>query len=616
MTTVTYTTSHTDHKNDSSLPNKLRQLADNSQVNKLSSQAVKASIDSQEQQKPLHIVLVTETWTPDVNGVSLSLKQLMCQLNNMGHTISLIKPQAIFGQDKDKAPSLSNDFIANLLTVKGMPIPRYPDLQFGMPAYHSIKRYLLALQPDIVHIATEGPLGLAALIAAKSLGIKATTGYHTQFHDFSRHFGFGIIARPLMAYFKRFHNWSDATCVPSLKTQNDLAELGFKRLVHVGRGVDIARFNPNKRSEALRKSWGAGQQHTVLIMVSRLSPEKGVDIVIQAYKSLQVQQLHRASKLVIVGDGPDRARLETMAQDNEDIVFAGAQMGEALAQHYASGDAFVFASQVETFGNVVTEAMASGLPVFAFDDAAAGMLVDTQCGSLAKLGNIQEFVEIVTAMPKVQQLKRAGVQARQKVLGMSWGRPAQQMQSMFKAVIDNHSCKAATTDLLKTSGFNRDGVVTAVPSVVKASKIASSKSQVKTGALPVATPALDIDKLDPDKTDPNKINTEKTNPNKIVTEKSDTKDQKDNLKKISILIGQAATKSNRQYNDQQLINHSTHRSDQVRPRLSRPKQVVTPISAYSSSATYPFWSECHEDTSAKTAISTTKERKASDPELH
>lgn len=414
------------------------------------------------QPKPisLHIVLVTETWAPDVNGVAMSLLQLMQQLSALGHRISLIRPaharsvidareaqpkqetmpvnQQARPISKDSAEPLSTQStqscISHLLTVKGLPIPRYPDLQFGVPAYFSIKKTLQQWQPDVVHIATEGPLGLASLIAAKRLKIATTTGYHTQFHDFSKHFGLGLIATPLMAYFRYFHNWSQATCVPSQKTKADLIELKFKRLVEVGRGVDIIRFNPNKRCESLRESWGAGQQHTVLMMVSRLSPEKGIDIVIKAYQALQMQQLHRAIKLVIVGDGPDKARLKTMVQGSDDIIFAGSQTGEALAQHYASGDVFVFASQVETFGNVVTEAMASGLPVFAFDDAAAGMLVDDHCGSLASLNDVTGFIEMVANLPKTQQLKLAGINARNKVLGMSWQQPAQQMQAMFYQV--------------------------------------------------------------------------------------------------------------------------------------------------------------------------------------
>lgn len=392
----------------------------------------------------IHILLVTETWQPDVNGVAMSLHQLMSQLVMMGHKVSLLRPEPKHVESNDfkdnsfdkhhrDDPQLNQlHIVTKDIQVKGMPIPKYPDLQMGMPVYNRIKRELKQLKPDIVHIATEGPLGLAALLAAKKQKIAATTGYHTQFHDFSRHFGIGIIARPLLTYFKWFHNASEATCVPSQKTQNDLDKIGFKRLVQVGRGVDLERFNPEHRSETLRQEWGAHKQHTVLIMVSRLSPEKGVDLVIQSFKALQSAQLHRAMKLVIVGDGPDRQRLESLASDSsEDIIFTGAKKGHELAEHYASGDAFIFASQVETFGNVVIEAMASGLPVYAYDDAAAGMLVNPNNGGLVPVGNKKEFINMVAALPKMQVLKEQSSHAVQQVAGFSWQRPAKQMLEMF-----------------------------------------------------------------------------------------------------------------------------------------------------------------------------------------
>lgn len=403
--------------------------------------------DNNDQQiQKLHIVLVTETWRPDVNGVAMSLYQLVNEMVKMGHDVSLVSPTKPAVQSKKEQDDLQPSILTHHILVKGIPIPRYNDLQFGVPAYKKLKKQFAKLRPDIVHIATEGPLGLAALCAAKRLKIPATTGYHTQFHDFSKHFGLGVLAHLIMAYFKRFHNWSAATCVPSQKTQNDLQQLGFKRLVQVGRGVDTKHYHPQMRSQQLRATWQVQQQHTVLMMVSRLSPEKGVDLVIQAFKALQSAQLHRAMKLVIVGDGPDKQRLQALAEQcSDDIIFAGMQTGEALAAHYASADAFVFASQVETFGNVVTEAMASGLPVFAFDDAAAGMLVDEQCGQLAAMGNTQRFIDMVAALPKVCQLHKMGAQARQKVASHSWQRPTEQMLEMFMRAI-----YAADVNMAKT----------------------------------------------------------------------------------------------------------------------------------------------------------------------
>lgn len=387
----------------------------------------------------LHILLVTETWWPDVNGVAMSLQHIMRQMANLGHKISLVrpKPKQLSNQALGKSSGAHiltaiQSFVINDIQVKGMSIPKYSSLQFGLPSYFKVKRELKAIRPDIVHIATEGPLGLAALMAAKSLKIPATTGYHTQFHDFSKHFGLGLLVGPMMAYFKWFHNASKATCVPSKKTFNDLDEIGFKRLYEVGRGVDLAQFNSDHRENELREQWGVQQHHTVLVMVSRLSPEKGIDLVIKSFKTLQHTQLQRAVKLVIVGDGPDRARLEVLAKESSnDIIFAGTQTGRDLSQHYASADAFVFASQVETFGNVVIEAMASGLPVYAFDDAAAGMLVTEDKGRLATLGNKQEFIDLVANFPNMQQLKKQGKQAASSVSGFSWQRPANQMLTMF-----------------------------------------------------------------------------------------------------------------------------------------------------------------------------------------
>ncbi|MGO1251438.1 glycosyltransferase family 4 protein [Psychrobacter sp.] len=395
--------------------------------------------------KKLNILLITETWWPDVNGVAMSLQRIMQQMAQVGHAISIIRPKPKQMGNK----YLSNDnssaqaFVTNDITVSGMTIPKYSGQQFGLPCYFQIKKACKSIKPDIVHIATEGPLGLAALMAAKSLNIPVTTGYHTQFHNFSEHFGLGMLSKPMIAYLRWFHNVSKATCAPSKQTCTDLADIGFQRLYEVGRGVDQAQFNPVHRSDGLREQWGVQPDHTVLMMVSRLSPEKGIDLVIQSFYALQERQPQRVVKLVIVGDGPDRSRLETLAKKGEgdkgddDVVFAGAQTGQVLSEYYASADAFVFASQVETFGNVVTEAMASGLPVYAFNDAAAAMLVTEGNGGIVPLGDKKAFIAMVASLPEMQQLNVQGKQAVGCVSGFSWQRPASQMLTMFQHAIDD-----------------------------------------------------------------------------------------------------------------------------------------------------------------------------------
>lgn len=385
----------------------------------------------------LHIVLVTETWLPDINGVASSMFQIVQQLKEMGHRITLIRPRQTSEIEQHTEQTGENLLAVHHDTqVHSLPIPYYPHLRMGLPCYRLLSQQFARLKPDIVHIVTEGPLGLSALVAAKRQKIKVSAGYHTSFHDFSHYFGWKLVSLPLLSYMKRFHNACNATCVPSHTTEQQLKRFGFKRLFQVGRGVDTQKFSPKHRSTALRQQWQAGEETTVLLCVSRVSPEKGIETVIKGFQALQLEQLHRDVKLVIVGDGPDKDRLEQLYGQDDSVIFAGFQTGQALAEYYASADAFVFASQVETFGNVVTEAMASGLPVFAYHDAAAALLVDDSCGKTVKLSDEQGFIDMVANLPKQQQLQTMQTIACQKVAGFSWQRPAEQMQAMFYHVLN------------------------------------------------------------------------------------------------------------------------------------------------------------------------------------
>lgn len=372
------------------------------------------------QLQSLHIALVTETWPPEINGVAHSVYQLVCQLVNLGHHVSLYRPEQ--NQPFAQAPLKQEVFLP------GFAIPKYNQLQFGLPAFRFLKRHFKHTQPDIVHIVTEGPLGMAALYAARKNHICVTSGYHTAFHDFSHHFDMTYLVRPILYFLRFFHNRCDATCVPSETVFKQLTNYGLKRLHIVGRGVDTQKFNPQHRSQTLRDQWQASTNTTVLMYVGRLSPEKSIDLVVKGYQALQRSQPNRDFRLVLVGDGPDKERLTQM---DGSLIFAGMQTGQALAAHYASGDVFVFASQTETFGNVVTEAMASGLPVIAFDDAAAAVLVNDDCGRKVAMGETDAFINTVAKLPPLNQLSTMGQVAVSQVANMGWKKAAEQMQSMF-----------------------------------------------------------------------------------------------------------------------------------------------------------------------------------------
>ena len=372
--------------------------------------------------KNLKIALVTETWPPEINGVALSILQLAKRLQQRGHQFLLVRPQQhqtvpCFVPEKE-------------CLVKPQSIPKYRQMQFGWPQIFRLGRAFDEFQPDIVHIVTEGPLGLAALTQAKQRNIPVSSGFHSSFHDFSRYFDLAFLLAPVRHYLRWFHNQTQLTCVPSQDTLQVLKGFGIKCPMHiVGRGVDTQRFNPNYRKTQLRQKWQATSETTVLINVGRVSPEKDLPCVFEGYQKLKRAQPEREFKLVIVGDGPS---LEEYQNKYTDVIFMGSQTGEVLSQCYASADVFMFASQVETFGNVVLEAMASGLPVLAYDAACAGQMIQSnRHGWLVPLGEIVAWQKTLAALPELYELKEMGKQALSKVEHCSWDQPVADFESVL-----------------------------------------------------------------------------------------------------------------------------------------------------------------------------------------
>lgn len=312
----------------------------------------------------LRIAVVTETYPPEINGVSLTLARLVEQLHERNHDIQLFRPR----QSAADAPDQGQGF--NEVLMRGIPVPKYPSLRMGLPSKRALVRLWSVHRPDIVHIATEGPLGWSALQAARVLKLPVTSDFRTHFETYSRHYGLGWLQTPVAAYLRKFHNRTDCTMVPTQALQRELHDKGYRNLEVVMRGVDTALFNPARRNPALRAAWGAGDDDCVITCVGRLAPEKGLGLLTHVFSTLRKAQAN--VRLVLVGDGPMRAELMRMCPQ---ALFVGERRGEDLAAHYASADMFVFASLSETFGNVVPEAMASGLPVVAFDHAAAAELI-------------------------------------------------------------------------------------------------------------------------------------------------------------------------------------------------------------------------------------------------
>ena len=370
----------------------------------------------------LRIAVVTETWPPEVNGVAMTLAKLVQGLSHRNHDVQLIRPR----QTKTESPL--NDASLEEVLMRGMPIPRYPELKLGLPSKKTLVKTWTLRRPDVVHIATEGPLGWSALQAAKVLKLPVTSDFRTNFQSYSKHYGVGWLRKPIVAYLRKFHNATACTMVPTRELMRTLSENGFANLKVVSRGVDTKLFNISKRSTSLRASWGATENTTVLISVGRMAPEKNLDQVLKTYEALK--NTGKAFKLVMVGDGPLK---EQFQQRYPEIIFPGMLSQSNLAAYYASSDLFVFPSQTETFGNVTLEALASGIPVLAFDCAAARDWVQRGInGWLVAENNPDGFAaQAVTVVNNKEVLDQITHSTRQQVVHLDWDQIAEQVESVL-----------------------------------------------------------------------------------------------------------------------------------------------------------------------------------------
>jgi glycosyltransferase involved in cell wall biosynthesis len=380
--------------------------------------------------RSLRIAVVSETYPPEVNGVAVTLSKVVEGLRNANHAVQLIRLR----QNGTDAAA-QDDMYAGYQEVlmRGFPIPNYPDLRMGIPSKSTLIRLWQLKRPDVVHIATEGPLGWSALRAAMYLKLPVSTDYRTNFQSYSTHYGVGFLYKPIMAYLKKFHNLAGCTMVPTEALRASLAAVGFQRLKVVSRGVDTVAYDPAHRSDALRQQWGLAPQDLAVLCVGRLAKEKNLDLLLRAFEAIQARQ--PSARLVLVGHGP---MLQELKLKCPGAIFTGQLRGHTLAEHYASADLFLMPSLTETFGNVTTEAMASGLPVVAFNYAAAAeMIVSGVNGRLAAMRDAEDFVfaaSQVAAQPV--QLKSMAAAARQTALGLDWACIVEKFENELQEVID------------------------------------------------------------------------------------------------------------------------------------------------------------------------------------
>ncbi len=367
----------------------------------------------------MKITFVTDTYSPQANGVATTLERLVFGLRERGHTVDVVRP-AVLACDEEG------------LEVPSFGLPGYREVRFGFPMRIVLQARWYRNRPDVIYVATETPLGASAISAARALGIPAASGFHTNFQQYVAHYRMPLLEKATMSYLRHVHNRSVCTFVPSHDVIDQLDAKGFENLQLLPKGVDTRQFSPKKRSLTLRQTWGLKGGGLAGLYVGRIAAEKNLPLIIDTFRA--IQKKIPDFKGIFVGDGP---KLEELRREHPDFIFAGVLRGEALAEYYASADLFVFPSTTETFGNVTLEAMASGLAVVAYHYAAARQhIVSGENGFTAPFDDREAYLDIAVKAA-LSDLGDVRERARASARKVRWKKVVKHFENQLKGLADH-----------------------------------------------------------------------------------------------------------------------------------------------------------------------------------
>jgi len=372
-----------------------------------------------ELRRSMKIEIVTDTYRPDVNGVAMTLGRLTDGLRARGHRVHVMHT--------------GRDAAAGETSARSLSLPGYRDVRVGLPKPFNLRQRWERKRPDVLYVATESPLGKSALKAAKTLGIPAVTGFHTNFHQYIERYGMPGMQSFAKSYLRNFHCRAQCTLTPSPGMVAELKALGIENVELLGRGVDTELFSPRRRCHKLRAEWGVDEQSPVALIVGRVAAEKNLELGMKAFE--QMRRVSPGMACVVVGDGPVR---KTLQLEWPWVKFVGVKTGEELARHYGSADILLFPSETETFGNVLLEGMASGLVTVSYDYAAAAMHVrDGVNGFKAPKGDAEAFLQQAVralAIPRDHELR---LEARRDTEAQGWERVINKFESTLAKLADD-----------------------------------------------------------------------------------------------------------------------------------------------------------------------------------
>lgn len=382
----------------------------------------------------MRILFCSDTYPPQVNGVSVVTALSVRGLAERGWTCEVIAPRYPEGSEG----LALDDGGARRTTLPSIPLPLYKEVRLAAPAWRHVRAVARIFAPDIVHSATEFVVGRLGRRAALEAGAVFTTSYHTDFARYTASYGVPWLRGPIQRNIARFHASAARTFTPSAPARDDLARLGVPHVEVWGRGVDVRQFHPAKRTRAARERFGVGDAFT-FVHVGRLAPEKGVTTLLEAFAEVR-RTASRPVRLIVAGTGPSLPELRARA--GADVTFLGTlDREEVLPSLYAGADAFLFASTTETLGLVVLEAMASGTPVIATPaGGVADHLRDGINGLAFPAGDAAACANAMRRMmgdPTLHETLRRG--ARATAESRSWDAELDRLDASYRALLTRRS---------------------------------------------------------------------------------------------------------------------------------------------------------------------------------
>jgi len=382
---------------------------------------------------PLRALYCSDTYPPQVNGVSVVTALSVEGLRNRGWEVEVVAPRYPADQLNPFAPGGS----AVAIDIPSLPMPLYPDLRLAAPALATMARAVDRFRPHIIHSATEFMIGRLGQRAGARLGIPLVSSYHTDFSRYAGSYGLPWLRAPVGQYLARFHRRSQRVFTPGHPARQDLGRLGVTEVEVWGRGVDITTFHPAKSDRSLRRAY-ASDEALLFLHVGRLAAEKGVERILAAFRRARLQLgTRQPMHLIIAGSGP-RERTLRIAADQHVTFLGNLDRGTVLPRLYATADAFLFASETETLGLVILEAMASGLPVVAAPaGGVADHLVDGVNGLAFPPGDVAAMSEAIARLAQQPSLRRElGAGARRTAEALSWDRELDRLDVSYREVCE------------------------------------------------------------------------------------------------------------------------------------------------------------------------------------